>query len=322
MMMHHRPTSSAHGIARPGRDAPPQQIAEYYQRMLMADGAIPSLSFSPFEPPVGGAFAPNYQRMLMADGAIPSLSFSPFEPPRVESADFFYGRQAPRAGRAAANLFEPDAVSPSSPGDDSGEGQGPAPSAFAQTGDLASMLFAPRPSTAGPTEDDLITAHLEEVRQAERELMASLRISPEEDEELIREQARLLASAQRTAGTSTPVHADAKPVESVAAAVEDLTRCALASSDGELEGVLAASRATSEAESDAALQRALEMSTTIQSVGEEAAAALPESAEAGIDIPFETPRSLLDDVSEPQAASTSKATRAKNKRGKGRGSNV
>jgi len=302
-MMMHQPNSSAHthGIARPGRDAPPQQIAEYYQRMLVADGAIPSLSFSPFEPPVAGALA------LDARG---------------ESADYFYGRQAPRggAGRTAANPFEPDAFSP--PGDYIGHEQYPAPRAFAQAGDLASMLFGPRPSTAGPTEDDLITAHLEEVRQAECELMASLRITPEEDEALIREQARLLVSAQRTAAPlgapSTPVHSDAKAAESVAAA-EDLAPSAVATD--ELEAALAASRATSEAESDAELQRALELSTTSQSVGEGAPAASPESAEAGIDIPFETPKSLLDAVV-PEAAATSKAARAKSKRGKGKGSNV
>ena len=37
-------------FARPGPGATRQQVADYHCRMLVADGAIPATSFSPFEP--------------------------------------------------------------------------------------------------------------------------------------------------------------------------------------------------------------------------------------------------------------------------------
>ena len=324
MLSLHHP-SLAHGLTRPGRDASPQQIAEYHHRTLVADGAIPPSSFSPFEP-----------------GDAAALMFEHND--RIDGAGCFYGRHAPRSvqSTAAANLFEPEDLSPSHLGLE--RLQGPLPRALSQASEVVSMMFGPRRSDACPSEDDLIAAQLEEVRQVERDFMAALRTFPKDDEDLIREEALLMVAAQRASSTSQHSQAEDSVTESAAAG--DLTPAAATSATSaddaiELETVLAASRATSEEECDASLQRALELSVLAECVESTAEAStdvsIPEEmqqgAEAGVDIPVETPKSLLDGpaaaVAAPDSSVTfnkgtaavaaSKATRAKGRRGKGKG---
>jgi hypothetical protein len=298
----------AHGLTRPGRDASPQQIAEYHHRMLVADGAIPPSSFSPFEP--GDAAAPMFDHN-----------------DRIDGAGCFYGRHAPRSlqSTAAVDPFEPEALFPSYPSLE--RPQGPLPRALSQASEVASMMFGPRRSDTGPSEDDLIAAQLEEVRQVERDVMASLSTFPQDDEDLIREEALLMVAAQQASSTGQHSQAAASAIR----AAEAL----------ELETVLAASRATSEEECDAALQRALQLSVLAESTESTADAStdasnpaeMQQCAEAGVDIPFETPKSLLDGpaaaVAAPDTSVTvikgtaagagGKATRAKGRRGKGKG---
>lgn len=320
MLSLHHP-AQAHGLtpmARPGRDASPHQIADYYHRMLVADGAIPPSSFSPFEP-------------AQSDGA-----------------GFFYGRSAPYSlvsrSNNVADPFLPDAFSPSSSGDDVAERmqEGPLPLAFSQASDVASMMFSRGP--AGPSEDDLIAAQLEEVRQVERELMASMHIPQEDDEELIRSQARLMIAAQeqRARGSSKPPYAEdlskSTEVEELASTTAASTSSADAVFDMEMAQAASCASDPSSEECDPALQRALELSVTADtsstaSAVKTSSAEKQESAEAGMDIPFETPKSLLDDPAPDTAAPSSETTRAgaaaattnksmqvKSKRGKGKGS--
>jgi len=328
MLSLHSP-SLAHGLTRPGRDASPQQIAEYHHRMLVADGAIPPSSFSPFEP--GDAAAPMFDHN-----------------DRIDGAGCFYGRHAPRSlqSTAAVDPFEPEALFPSYPGLE--RPQGPLPRALSQASEVASMMFGPRRSDTGPSEDDLIAAQLEEVRQVERDVMASLSTFPQDDEDLIREEALLMVAAQQA--SSTGQHSQAEDAAAEGAAAGDLTPAAAASAIRaaealELETVLAASRATSEEECDAALQRDLQLSVLAESTESTADAStdastdasnpaeMQQCAEAGVDIPFETPKSLLDGpaaaVAAPDTSVTvikgtaagagGKATRAKGRRGKGKG---
>ena len=321
-MLSLHPPSLVPGLTRPGRDASPQQIAEYHHRMLVADGAIPPSSFSP-----GDAAAPMFDHN-----------------DRIDGAGCFYGRHAPRSlqSTAAVNPFAPEALLPSYPGLE--RPQGPLPRALSQASDVASMMFGPRRSDTGPSEDDLIAAQLEEVRQVERDVMASLSTFPQDDEDLIREEALLMVAAQQA--SSTGQHSQAEDVAAEGAAAGDLTPAAAASAPHadealELETVLAASRATSEEECDAALQRALQLSVLAESTESTADAStdasnpaeMQQCAEAGVDIPFETPKSLLDGpavaVAAPDSSATvhkgtaagagGKATRAKGRRGKGKG---
>ena len=78
LSLHH--TSHPSGLTRPGRDANPQQVAEYWRRMLIADGAIGQECFSPFSPDLDGV---------------------------DNDADYFYGRRASRHSSQLPSRPEP-----------------------------------------------------------------------------------------------------------------------------------------------------------------------------------------------------------------------
>ena len=78
LSLHH--TSHPSGLTRPGRDANPQQVAEYWRRMLIADGAIGQERFSPFSPDLDGV---------------------------DNDADYFYGRRASRHSSQLPSRPEP-----------------------------------------------------------------------------------------------------------------------------------------------------------------------------------------------------------------------
>ena len=79
MLSLHHPSHPS-GLTRPGRDADPQQVADYWRRMLIADGAIGQEHFSPFSPDLDGV---------------------------DHDADYFYGRRASRHSSQLPSRPEP-----------------------------------------------------------------------------------------------------------------------------------------------------------------------------------------------------------------------
>jgi hypothetical protein len=308
MLSIHRPSSALPaGLARPGPGAPPQLVAEYYRSMLVADGAIPGFGgFSPFEP--AGFAGAEHDHANGADyffGRAPPRTFASFSPfPEEALADLASEGGLP--SRASPADIEPQGT-PAGEHTDSPRPTGSrrhrgGPLAFPEGDGLASMMFGPRASgPGGRSEDDLIAEQLAQVREEERIFLAKLQ------------------EAQRTRHTAAPpatpsdhaVRDQAK--EQPSDAEEALAELAAdAEEDKELEAVLAASRAAAElqgaAELEAALALSAEAATELSDDVSEEVACPPQAAcqEAGIDIPFETPKALLDDAhpTAPVAAAT------------------
>ena len=339
-----RPSSTLPArLPRPAADAPPQQVAEYYRRMLITDGAVPE-SFSPFEPLGGRGEATNgsdYFFWRAAPGSYASCPLFPEEAlARLTSAQglpFALPRHAhfePKPEDTANGEYEGGHVSSALPRSHRG---GPLAFTERSSGDIMSTMYGPRHPLR--SEDDLIAKQLAEVRQAELDWLSSLDVPADAGEELIREQALLMRDAQMRRGIAEP---DLSPSVSLLPTVleNDMT-VALASQSGslaksehssaldttttqiemkanlqmdkesnaaldeslaqlelchevELKTVLAMSISDAD---DAALKQALEYSkkSLEHSKATEPGPYVPEGAEAGVDIPFITPKSLLDD---------------------------
>ena len=337
MLSIHRPAPPT-GFSRisPTSGASPQQIAEYYRNMLVADGAIPS-AFHPFEPSSLSAFG------------------------RDNGADLFYGRTrvqhalspSPSPGEASSQLdarqFSPTSNDLESQASELEEHAGaPWNSAFPDDKALSCMNFGLsriRPSC----EDDIIAAQLANVHRIEQDFMALGLPSLDEDDEMIREQILLMQEAQRLRGLtrnavnpSTSVGHDSKPE----VPEEDKTDTGLGAAcvglpakqdEADLEAALKLSSEMSAATDDAALKQALQLSEQDIDIRDKRVCDSDEEASAGMDIPFETPKSLLRDTPAPSAAAASecgvtnltpneapasKSARRKNKRGKAAGAQV
>ena len=342
MLSIHRPAPPT-GFSRisPTSGASPQQIAEYYRNMLVADGAIPS-AFHPFEPSSLSAFGCD---TFGCDNG----------------ADFFYGRTrvqhalspSPSPGEASSQLdarqFSPTSNDLESQASELEEHAGaPWNSAFPDDKALSCMNFGLsriRPSC----EDDIIAAQLANVHRIEQDFMALGLPSLDEDDEMIREQILLMQEAQRLRGLtrnavnpSTSVGHDSKPE----VPEEDKTDTGLGAAcvglpakqdEADLEAALKLSSEMSAATDDAALKQALQLSEQDIDIRDKRVCDSDEEASAGMDIPFETPKSLLSDTPAPSAAAASecgvtnltpneapasKSARRKNKRGKAAGAQV
>jgi hypothetical protein len=254
--------ASTSPFARPGPGATPQQVANYHYQMLVADGAIPSASYSPLEP----------------------------------GAHYFYGR-APRN-------YDPFASASPFPEEAFAQPLGRGPLAFAEgrqgwgvaiyEGDgPTSLVFGPRRAAAPRAEDeDALIA--QNISEAEQKLLDSLAGSADDGEdfikeaqrgeEFIQEHAQLMREAQRLRGVV--------PTEP----------------DTDLEAALALSAQLAADTDSAALEEGLTLS---QAVADTAAtpANTDESAEAGVDIPFTTPSTLVDDTSSSSASSAAAGTK-------------
>jgi len=237
-----------------------------------------------------------HYQMLVADGVIKSAPFSPFEP--SSCSDYFYGRVPRHCDPfASASPFPEEAISQPL---DRGW-----PFAFAEglgvaicEGDRpASLVFGPRRAAAPRAEDeDALIA--QNISEAQRKLMDSLAGSADggkdfiqeaqRGEEFIQEQAQLMREAQRLRlrGVAPP------PTEP----------------DTELEAALALSAQLAADTDSAALEEGLTLSQAFVDT-----AATPantdESAEAGVDIPFTTPSTLVDDTSSSSASSAAAGTK-------------
>jgi hypothetical protein len=292
-------------FARPGPGATRQQVADYHCRMLVADGVIPSTSFSPFEPS-GDA----------------------------NGADYFFGR-APRRPFAEEALALPFGRSGPLAFAEGCQGRG-GPLAFADVDGQESLVFGPpliaRASAAAAAaaaaasgrrtaalraeeEDALIAQQLSEAYKAERKLLDSLAVSADDGEdfikeaqrgeEFIQEQVRLVREVQRLRGFAQPLYQECAappPTEP----------------DTELEAALALSTQLAADTESAALEQGLALS---EAVADNAAtlADTIESAQAGVDIPFTTPSTLIDDSSSFTTPSSSAAgARKQGSRGKGK----
>lgn len=219
-------------------DAPQQEVAEYYRSMLEADGAIPV--FSPFDL-LDVANLDYYNGADFFFGRAPHRTFASFSPfPEDALADLASEGGLPF--RTSPAVFEPHgtptgehAHSPR-PAGSRQQARRDRPLALPEGNGLVSMMFGPRASPGGRSEDDLIAEQLAEV------------------------------------------HA--------------------------VEAALAESRAAAEQQGNAELEAALALSADSAStqLSYQHFSCAPQSAcqEAGIDIPFETPKSLLNDA--PPAA--------------------
>ena len=226
--------------------------------------------------------------------------------------------------------------------------RGGGPLGFSEGDGLASMIFGPRHAgQRGRSEDDRIVEQLAAVRQVERNMLARLRV-PATDEAPIEEQAQRMREAQRLRGVATDMPDEVEDLTDADAALTELA--ANAEEDKELAAVLAASRKTAQHD-DTELDAALALSAALSAEADDAALVqalqsstecadatpAPESTEAGVDIPFETPKSLLADApavaasstpsaapatDKPSAATSNKSSRGKSKRAKARGSQV
>ena len=324
MLSIHRPSSALPaGMARPGPDAPPQQVADYYLRMLVADGAV-------------------------ADGAIAD-PFSPVEPSRhthghATGADYFFGRAAPSfassspfpeedlAGLAGAEGLPFVTLSPTQcmpedtvennytdvlharPARLGGDLLG-----FPEGGGLSIMMFGPRQGgLCGRSEDDFIEEQFATMHQPEGAVMTGLRV-PAAEEESVPVQVQRMCEVQGCRGVASDPDKAEDFTDDADAALTELA--AHATEDEELETVLAASRHSTQ-QGDAALEAALVLSMELIAQADDAALAQalesstkeadtytpsPECAEAGVDIPFETPKSLLGDAPAVVACSASSA---------------
>ena len=286
-------------FARPGPGATRQQVADYHCRMLVADGAIPATSFSPFEPS-GDA----------------------------NGADYFFGR-APRRPFAEKALAQPFGRSGPLAFAQGRQGRG-GPLAFADGDGPASLVFGPpliaRASaaaaadaaaarrTAAPRADDedaLIAQQLSEAYTAERKLLDSLAVSADDGEDFIteaqrgedfiQEQIRLVREAQHLRGFAQPLHLHQE----------------CAAPDTELEAALALSAQLAADTESAALEQGLALSEAVVDT-----AATPadtdESAQAGADIPFTMPSTLVDDFSSSSPSSSAAGASKQGSRGKGK----
>jgi hypothetical protein len=264
-----------------------------------------------------------HYQMLVADGVIKSAPFS-FNPSSF--SDYFYGRVPRHCDPfASASPFPEEAFA--QPLDrgwplDFADGLG---AAIYEGDSPASRVFGPRRAAAprAEDEDELIAQNISE---AQRKLIDSLAGSADDGEdfiqeaqrgeEFIQEQAQLMREAQRLRGFAPP------PTQPYT----------------ELQAVLALSAQLAADTDSAALEEGLTLSKAFVYT-----AATPantdESAEAGVDIPFTTPSTLVDDTSSSSApsaaagtkgessqsgaAATSKqGSRGKGKRSKGKGAQV
>ena len=292
-------------FARPGPGATRQQVADYHCRMLVADGAIPATSFSPFEPS-GDANGADYffgraPRRPFAEEALSQ----PFG--RIGPLAFAQGRQ----GRGGPLAFA--------------DGDGPASLVFgppliarASAAAAAASAAAAADAAAGQRtaarcaeeEDALIAQQLSEAYKAER-MLDSLAVSADDGEdfikeaqrgeEFIQEQIRLVREAQHLRGFAQPLHLHQE----------------CAAPDTELEAALALSAQLAADTESAALEQGLALS---EAVADTAAtpADTDESAQAGADIPFTMPSTLVDDFSSSSPSSSAAGASKQGSRGKGK----
>jgi hypothetical protein len=288
-------------FARPG--ATRQQVADYHCRMLVVDGAIPATSFSPFQP---SGYA--------------------------NGADYFFGRapRRPFAEEALAQPFGrsgPLAFAEGWPNGPLSYGQeslvfGPPLIARASAAAAAASAAAAADAAAGQRtaarcaeeEDALIAQQLSEAYKAERKLLDSLAVSADDGEdfikeaqrgeEFIQEQVRLVREAQLLRGFAQPLH-------------HECTAPPPTEPDTELEAALALSAQLAADTESAALEQGLALS---DAVADNAAtpADTDESAQAGVDIPFTTPSTLVDDSSSSTPSSSAAGARKQGSRGKGK----
>ena len=310
MLAYHRPPSTVPVLPRPAADAGPGELADYYHRMLVHDGAIaPDTDFC------GRTFHAH-------------ASFSPFEP-----LDEGVDAMASDVALAGASTT----------------GRSGAP-----TDGLASVLFGGPNHSDIASEDALIEQQLSEVRELSGRFLANLHAAAEEDEAMIREEARRMQDARRLrsdaqdasqpAEPAAPGAGEAAPSDFPSPTTEDgsssangappadtasdldlaqirgaAAACTAAEQeDPELDTALALSMQLSADADDAALKEALRASQTLADDDHQP----PKSdTEAGVDIPFLTPSTLLADTAGTPPA-VGKRKGKKGKRGQGAGAQV
>ena len=310
MLAYHRPPSTVPVLPRPAADAGPGELADYYHRMLVHDGAIaPDTDFC------GRTFHAH-------------ASFSPFEP-----LDEGVDAMASDVALAGASTT----------------GRSGAP-----TDGLASVLFGGPNHSDIASEDALIEQQLSEVRELSGRFLANLHAAAEEDEAMIREEARRMQEARRLrsdaqdasqpAEPAAPGAGEAAPSDFPSPTTEDgsssangappadtasdldlaqirgaAAACTAAEQeDPELDTALALSMQLSADADDAALKEALRASQTLADDDHQP----PKSdTEAGVDIPFLTPSTLLADTAGTPPA-VGKRKGKKGKRGQGAGAQV
>ena len=296
MLAYHRPPSTVPVLPRPAADAGPGELADYYRRMLVHDGAIaPDTDFC-------GTFHAH-------------APFSPFEP-----LDEGVDAMASDVALAGASTM----------------GRAGAP-----TDGLASMLFGGLHSDIA-SEDALIEQQLSEVRELSGRFLANLHAAAEEDEAMIREEARRMQEARRLRSDAEEASQPAEPAATAAgeAAPSDFpspttedgspsangappgaaAACTAAEQeDPELDTALALSMQLSADADDAALKEALRASQTL--ADDDRQHPKSDGTEAGVDIPFLTPSTLLADTAGTPPA-VGKRKGKKGKRGQGAGAQV
>ena len=309
MLAYHRPPSTVPVLPRPAADAGPGELADYYRRMLVHDGAIaPDTDFC-------GTFHAH-------------APFSPFEP-----LDEGVDAMASDVALAGASTM----------------GRAGAP-----TDGLASMLFGGLHSDIA-SEDALIEQQLSEVRELSGRFLANLHAAAEEDEAMIREEARRMQEARRLrsdaqdasqpAEPAAPGAGEAAPSDFPSPTTEDgsssangappadtasdldlaqirgaAAACTAAEQeDPELDTALALSMQLSADADDAALKEALRASQTL--ADDDHQHPKSDGTEAGVDIPFLTPSTLLADTAGAPPA-VGKRKGKKGKRGQGAGAQV
>ena len=167
MLAYHRPPSTVPALPRPAADAGPGELADYYHRMLVHDGAIaPDTDFC------GRTFHAH-------------ASFSPFEP-----LDEGVDAMASDVALAGASTT----------------GRSGAP-----TDGLASVLFGGPNHSDIASEDALIEQQLSEVRELSGRFLANLHAAAEEDEAMIREEARRMQEARRLRSDAQDASQPAEP---------------------------------------------------------------------------------------------------------------
>ena len=311
MLAYHRPPSTVPVLPRPAADAGPGELADYYHRMLVHDGAIaPDTDFC------GRTFHAH-------------ASFSPFEP-----LDEGVDAMASDVALAGASTT----------------GRSGAP-----TDGLASVLFGGPNHSDIASEDALIEQQLSEVRELSGRFLANLHAAAEEDEAMIREEARRMQEARRLrsdaqdasqpAEPAAPGAGEAAPSDFPSPTTEDgssstngappadtasdldlaqirgaAAACTAAEQeDPELDTALALSMQLSADADDAALKEALRASQTLAE--DDRQHPKSDGTEAGVDIPFLTPSTLLADTAGAPPA-VGKRKGKKGKRGQGAGAQV
>jgi len=295
--------------------------------------------------------------MLVDDGAIAD-PFSPVEPSRhtpghANGADYFFGRAAPSfASSSPFVTLSPTQCTPEDTVENNCTDVLHARQArlggdllgFPEGGGVSSMMFGTwQGGLRGRSEDDLMHEQLTTMHQPEGAVMTGLHV-PAADEESVPVQVQRMCEVQRRRGVASD-----KAEDFTDDAAEALTELAAhATEDDELEAVLAASRHSTQ-QGDAALVAALVLSMELIAQADDAALVQalesstkevatynpsPECADAGVNIPFETPKSLLGDAhavaacSAPSAVAKkrriikTKSSRAKSKRAKAKGVQV